>query len=227
MPVHHPEPERLMEYAAGAASPAMDVLIAAHLSLCPTCRKTVERLERMGGHMLESLGSDEDVVSMSPGAFDALLEKLDLPEEAPQAAAGDEIDPLPGVDLPAPIRETLRNLERPLEWRNRGKGIEEAEIPLPVDVDDSVRMSLLRIQPGRAVLEHTHDGGEELTMVLAGGFSDEHGHYVRGDVQTGDDELIHKPIADEGEVCVCLAVVEGNLRFTGPVGRVLNLFMRT
>ena len=39
------------------------------------------------------------------------------------------------------------------------QGIEEAEIPLPDD-DDDVKMSFLRIQPGRAVLEHTHDGGE-------------------------------------------------------------------
>jgi len=225
MPVHHPEPERLLEYAAGAASPAMSVLIAAHISMCPTCRATVERLERLGGQMIESLGEDKDVVSMSSGAFDALLEKLDTPESLPVRTMDADFDPLPGVDLPAPLRETLFDLGHTLEWRSRGKGIEEAEIPLPDD-GDNVKMSFLRIQPGRAVLEHTHDGGEELTMVLAGGFSDEHGHYVRGDVQTGDDELIHKPIADEGEVCVCLAVVEGSLRFTGPVGRVLNLFMR-
>jgi len=229
MPVHHPDPERLLEYAAGAASPAMDVLIATHISMCPTCRKTVERLEAMGGHMLDSLGEDEAVSTMSPGAFDALLERLDAPEgDRPQEIVAEApSDPLPGVDLPAPVREAVLSQGGVIEWRSLAKGIEEAEIPMPALEGDDVRMTLLRIQPGRAVLEHTHHGGEELTMVLAGGFSDASGHYTRGDVQTGDDSLTHKPIADEGEVCICLAVVEGSLRFTGPVGRVLNLFMRT
>lgn len=226
MPVHHPDPERLLEYAAGSASPAMSVLIATHLALCPSCRKSVDRLERMGGAMLESLGEEPGLAAMSHGAFDSLLARLDEGESLQTVPKAPAFDPLPGVELPEPVRKTLKELGTPLQWKSRGKGIEEAAIPFGQDDAEADKMILLRIQPGQAVLEHTHDGGEELTMVLSGGFSDSSGHYVRGDIQTADDQVVHKPIADEGEVCICLAVVEGSLRFTGTVGRVLNFFIR-
>jgi len=33
-------------------------------------------------------------------------------------------------------------------------------------------------------------------------------------------------VADEREECICLAVTDAPLRFTGPMGRVLNLLSR-
>ncbi len=72
---------------------------------------------------------------------------------------------------------------------------------------------------------HTH-GGNEMTLVLAGGFSDDTGHYERGDVSIADDELVHTPVADPGEDCICLAVTDAPLKLTGPIGRIVNLFMR-
>jgi putative transcriptional regulator len=72
---------------------------------------------------------------------------------------------------------------------------------------------------------HTHDGSE-LTLVLAGGFSDESGHFVRGDVAEADPSINHQPVADPGEDCLCLAVTDAPIRLTGPFGRLLNPFLR-
>ena len=41
-----------------------------------------------------------------------------------------------------------------------------------------------------------------------------------------DDDVDHRPIADEGEDCLCFAVTEGSLRLTGPVGRFFAPFLR-
>jgi putative transcriptional regulator len=65
-----------------------------------------------------------------------------------------------------------------------------------------------------------------MTLVLAGGFSDESGHFVRGDVAEADPSVNHQPVADPGEDCLCLAVTDAPLRLTGPFGRLLNPFLR-
>ena len=83
----------------------------------------------------------------------------------------------------------------------------------------------MRIKSGTAMPSHTHEG-TELTLVLAGGFSDERGHFLRGDLAEVDASVDHRPIADPGDDCICLAVTDAPLRLTGPFGRLLNPFLR-
>ena len=83
---------------------------------------------------------------------------------------------------------------------------------------------LMRIKSGTAMPTHTHEGCE-LTLVLAGGFSDENGHFLRGDVAEADPSVTHQPVADPGEDCLCLAVTDAPLRLTGAFGRLLNPFL--
>ena len=84
---------------------------------------------------------------------------------------------------------------------------------------------MLRIAPGHGVPQHSHRG-TELTLVLEGGFSDITGHYVRGDIQVADQELDHQPVADDHVACICLAVTSDHLRLTGPLGRIIDPFLR-
>jgi putative transcriptional regulator len=72
---------------------------------------------------------------------------------------------------------------------------------------------------------HTH-GGTELTLVLAGGFSDAAGHYRRGDVTLADGNTNHRPVADKDGDCLCFAVVDGGILLSGSLGRVANLMLR-
>jgi putative transcriptional regulator len=83
----------------------------------------------------------------------------------------------------------------------------------------------LRIKAGRSIPSHTHRG-PEVTLVLDGGFSDQRGHYSRGDVCVADDTVEHRPVADPDGECLCLALSGGPIRFKGWLGSLLAPFMR-
>ncbi len=78
---------------------------------------------------------------------------------------------------------------------------------------------------GKKLPVHTHRG-YEMTLVLTGAFTDKLGTYARGDFVELDDSTEHQPIIDDGEPCICLAVTDKPLRFTGPLGRLMNPFLR-
>ncbi len=71
---------------------------------------------------------------------------------------------------------------------------------------------------------HGHRG-MELTLVLSGSFSDDHGTFARGDIEEADESIEHQPVANEGEDCICLAVTDAPLRFHG-IAALLQPFLR-
>lgn len=216
-PVHHPEEELLLDYAAGKTAQAASVLVATHLALCPECRRKVRGYEALGGVLMES----EPPVAMAGDAFAAVMSRLDQvwEEEAPAPRLAVDAETLRLV--PEPLRGFLSAGIDALPWKTRGLGVHEAVLDLG---DPSVRSSLIRIAPGRRVLSHTH-GEVERTMVLKGAYNDSTGRYARGDVAIGTPDLDHTPVAEMGEECICLTVVEGGLRFTGRFSRLLNPLM--
>ena len=216
-PLHHPEEELLLDYAAGKASQAASVLVATHLALCPSCRQKVRDFEALGGALMEA----EAPVPMAHGALSAVMAQLEEPweEDLPRPALS--ADPETTRIVPEPLRGYLTGGIDSLPWKTRGLGIREAVLDLG---DASVRSSLIRIAPGRRVLSHTH-GDIERTMVLKGAYTDSTGRYGRGDVAVATPELSHTPVAEMGEECLCLIVVEGGLQFTGPFSRLLNPLM--
>lgn len=220
----HVSEEHLMDYAAGAASEPVSLLVATHLALCPECRAKVADYERIGGAMLE----DCPPAGLTDAALDAVLARLDeapvsnMPARAAVRKPSSSFDEATRRILPEPLRSYLGENLGALPWRKVTRSLQEIELPLG---DSGYRTRLLRIKAGHAMPEHTH-GGSEMTLVLAGGFSDATGHYGRGDVSIADDALVHRPVADPGEDCICLAVTDAPLKLTGPVGRVINLFMR-
>lgn len=219
LPKHHPDAEMLLDYAAGKTPEAMSVLIATHLALCPGCRAEVRRFESLGGALIEST----QPVALSEGALDAALARLDIDEPEQEAAAiAPETDAETARLVPQPLRQYLGKGLDGLSWKSNGGGIKEVILELG---DPSLRTSLIRIAPGKSVPAHTHTGVETV-LILKGAFSDSTGRYARGDVTSGTDELDHMPVADADEECICFAVVEGDLKFTGPLMRLLNPFLR-
>ncbi|MCH2395000.1 ChrR family anti-sigma-E factor [Oceanibaculum sp.] len=215
----HVSEEHLMDYAAGTASEPVSLLVATHLALCPECRAKVADYERIGGAML----ADSQPADLTDAALDAVLARLDEePADLPAHKPAVRYDEQTRRVLPEPLRSYLGDNLGALPWRNVTRSLQEIELPIG---DSGYRTRLLRIKAGQAMPEHTH-GGSEMTLVLAGGFSDDTGHYGRGDVSIADDELVHTPVADAGEDCICLAVTDAPLKLTGPVGRIINLFMR-
>ena len=217
-PLHHPEEELLLDYAAGKASQAASILVATHLALCPACRRKVRDYEALGGALIEA----EPTVPLAPDSLSAVMARLDdawEEEDQPKPALPTDLETAQIV--PEPLRGFLGAGIEALPWKTRGLGIREAVLDLG---DGSVRSSLIRIAPGRRVLSHTH-GEIERTMVLKGAYNDTTGRYARGDVAVGTPELSHTPVAEMDEECLCLIVVEGGLQFTGPFSRLLNPLM--
>jgi putative transcriptional regulator len=124
--------------------------------------------------------------------------------------------------LPSPLWPYVDGDIGHVRWRRRGKGIETADVPLS---RGGYSAHLLRIQPGHSVPVHTHRG-TEYTLVLTGAYHDGAEHYAAGDLQVADASVNHQPVADAGEVCLCFAVLDEPLRFTGPVARYMNPFIR-
>lgn len=200
-----------MGYAAGSLREPHALLIATHLSLCPDCRAKAAEMDAVGGALLDGLTP----VEVAPETLDQVMARLDelVPPKAPPMPA----DPV----LPAPLRAYVGRGIDGIAWKKLGRGISEFRLPIPNTRDYATR--LVRIAAGREVPSHGHDG-DELTLVLAGGFSDGEHNYRRGDVAGADPTVSHRPVADADSDCVCLTVTEGKLRFSGPFGPLLTYF---
>lgn len=227
-PSHHPADDALLDYAAGAASEAASVMIASHLALCPACRAEVARLEALGGAMLEDL-PPTPLAAADLDSLLARLDALDADAPAPRAAAP---APAPSILIPRPLRDYLADMDGAIDvggdlaalpWRKLGGGVDEIAIPHATSAGE--RLRLLRIKAGSAVPRHTHHGNE-MVMVLTGGFTDASGHYQRGDVGVSDPGIDHTPVADRDTDCVCLSFTDAPLRFTGPLGWLLNRLVK-
>ena len=81
---HHPTDELLLEYAAGTAAEPEALLVACHLTLCPTCRAVVE-----AAHTAASALAGEAVGAVADDVLATTLARLDEPEET----APPRIDP--------------------------------------------------------------------------------------------------------------------------------------
>lgn len=218
LPQHHPMPELLVDYAAGAMAEGRALAIAAHLGLCGACRAEVGRFEAIGGSLLQDAvaGAESD-----DALLQATLKRLD--DAAPVEAPPRPVDARTRAALPSAVWPYVAGGVDALRWKTVGIGVREAVLPI---AGGGHRVSLLRISAGRAVAKHTH-GGEEFTLVLAGGFSDRGQHYARGDFSFADPSDEHRPVADTDGECLCLAVTDAPMRLTGLVGRVIAPFIKT
>jgi len=190
-------------YAAGASDEAVSLIVATHLALCPECRGEVASAERAGGALLDDLAP----APLSDSALPKVMARLNGAE----AKAASAQAPRNGFKAPEPLRSYLGGDLESVRWIPVTRGLSYR----PVLKGKSARAQLVRSKPGHGISLHTHKG-EELSLVLTGGFSDATGHYLRGDVQAATSELLHHPVADEGEDCITLAIANAPLAFHNP-----------
>lgn len=205
MTIGCPTDRLLTAYAAGSASEGESLVVAAHLTYCASCRAKVEAREALAGALLAESPADE-----AP-SFDGLLDRLDLATAEPiRLQAG---------PLPAPVSQAVGVNYDEIPWRFRLPGVYEYEF---ANVDGE-EMSLLKVQPGVAIPRHTHEA-EEMTVIFEGELQDGEDVFAVGEVAIADPSVDHNPRAGGDKACICLAVLSGGLKFTGPFGRALNLF---
>jgi putative transcriptional regulator len=202
---HHPSDLTLARLAGGTLGAGPRLVVATHLSGCPQCRGRLRSFEAVGGAMLDEAAP----ARLSPDAFQQALKRLDDAE--PRA------EPQPRVlhpDLPPPL-----NAYEIGPWRLVRPGFRWRRLTLPESPDANVIM--LKVAAGRPVPHHGHSG-TEYTQVLSGSFTDSLGQYRAGDCIELDEDVIHQPVVDQDGECVCLAAVEGKLRLSGWIGRLIQ-----
>lgn len=209
----HPAPEELLlDYAAGTLAAGPALAVALHVALDPAARRTIERLGALGGALMEGEGDtpfDEALLQSTLARLDGVSVE---PRPAPYV-------PRPGFEwAPPPL---AHHLGSDMRWRRVFGGLEEMRLSLPGEH----RVSLLRLAPGRGLPMHRHVG-DEFTVVLQGGYTDSTGNYGVGDFAVGPGPEEHEPIADPGDPCIALIVVEKPIVLTGPFGRFLNPLVR-
>lgn len=206
---HHLDDATLMAYAAGTLPEAFSLMVAAHVSLCDTCRAATESYDAVGGSLLEGETSE-----MSAGSLEAVLSGLDdmplEPKPAPRAKGA----------LPAPLQDYVGGDLESIRWRPVGMGVKQAILP----TSGTATARLLFIPAGTAMPDHSHSG-KEMTMVLQGAFSDDGETFARGDVEIADEDVQHVPVADMREDCICLAVTDAPLKFQGWLPRIVQKFV--
>ncbi len=205
---HLPPDEMLADYACGAMTPGVSLLVASHLTKAPESRRKVQEFESVGGALLEA----EDAAAMSPSALDAVFAQID---------AGTPVTPKPKLPeagpLPAPLIDAMGIGFDEIPWKFKLPGVATYELDGYGDED----VMLLRGKPGAKVPQHTHEG-MEATLVLQGVLMDGETAYRAGDVALNDEQDDHRPYIGGDEVCYCLIVQQGDLRFTGTFSRILN-----
>lgn len=208
---HHLNEDVLMAYAAGTLPEAFNLIVAAHVSLCDTCRAAAESYDAVGGALLET----DNSVELSAGSLDATLALIaqGAPEQIKHTRT-------PGV-LPGPVQDYVGGDLDAIKWRPVGMGVKQAILPTTTDAT----ARLLYIPAGCAMPDHGHKG-MELTLVLQGAFQDDDDYFARGDVETADEHLHHTPVAAQGEPCICLAVTDAPLTFKGLIPRIAQPFLR-
>jgi putative transcriptional regulator len=119
--------------------------------------------------------------------------------------------------LPEVVRHTAGDALASARWRFASPGVRALDLSHVVPRANAGEIQLLKIWPGFGVPKHTHSG-DELTLVLTGAFRDEGGYYGPGDVSIGVPGMVHRPIAEPGDICFVLAVTDAPLLFKGPLG---------
>ncbi|MGD2132908.1 MAG: ChrR family anti-sigma-E factor [Maricaulaceae bacterium] len=201
----------LVEFAAGALSPAASLLVATQAGLRPDVRASLADLDAVGGALL----SRSDAAAPEEGALERVLERIDQESGSPLPAAGD--------GRPAALRDFFGGTLTADKWRTLIPGMRYAAIPEFTTPDCLTR--LVSLKAGRAIPRHTHKG-MELTLVLSGGYEDETGRFDVGDVAIADPEIEHQPRVDDDADCICLTVEEGGMLIRRPIVEFVRYFLQ-
>ena len=205
-----PSDETLLAFAAGTLRAPEAAVVAAHVALCPDSAELVANLQRLGGLLLERLPA----TALSGDALARMMARID--------ADGGESEAEPRLNDMAELPEPLRRY--PLgPWRWLGPGTRLRSVGVPKDGD--CRVLLFKIDPGRRMPQHSHNG-VELTCVLSGSYHDDAGRFGPGDFEEADEATDHQPIVDSDGPCICLVALDGQIRLSGMLGRMLQPFAR-
>ena len=221
---NHPQQELMAAYSAGSLPLSQALCISTHLEHCPECVRKLQRLNHVGSELMQQLKPAPASSELKDKLF-ARLDSLteDFATEGPVTEdSAQQIDQETGSSVPKCLRQFVSDGFDKLQWKRVSADIQRVELCRD---SNGARVELLKIRPGGSAISHTHLG-DEYTVILEGAFSDESGLYGEGDFLFRDNSDEHTPVATQHRECLCLAVTEGPIQFTGVFSRLLNPFVR-
>jgi putative transcriptional regulator len=218
---HHPKDELLHGFVDGQLPASLSAAIAIHADMCPFCQDKIASITAINATAsfeeshLHHFIVDSDVDEKELGAinFDEMIDAIVADDHIAQPSRSVDKKITVG-DLTYTLPQAIKNIELG-SFAQFGK-LSRARFQLD---EGEIHTSLLHIQPGGGVPEHTHKG-YELTLLLAGEFGDERGDYVPGDFIMLDASNTHNPVSQKG--CLCFTVANDSLHFTQGINRLLN-----
>ncbi|YCO04345.1 ChrR family anti-sigma-E factor [Vibrio sp. VNB-15] len=211
----HPDNNLLEAYASGNIDAVSGLVVATHLETCSKCRAYVNQLEAaQADTVIESSVLEYDV------EFDSMFNDIITAEPRSDTIILKDVARVAVAGKDFKLPKTLSRFSDLVgEWKSYGGKVYSAQI----DLGEDARVNLMYISEDVRIPQHTHKG-QESTLVLHGGFSDEDGHYEVGDVLVRDASVKHSPFTKAGEDCLCLTVLTEPMIFTQGVARIFNLF---
>lgn len=218
---HHPKFGLLQNYVNGELPASLAAGIAIHADMCTQCKAQIAQLTEQTAESCFEFDTNEHyalTVDMSVMQdLDEMIAQItadtsSFTESDNKATVADKSLNFKGKNYSLPNVLQRMDIGSPT---NIGK-LSRAKVQLE---EGEIHTNLLHIEPGGSVPEHTHKGFE-LTVLLAGSFSDDNGEYVAGDFIMLDGKHTHHPISNNG--CLCYTVANDALYFTQGINKLLN-----
>jgi putative transcriptional regulator len=220
---HHPKFELLKSFVNGDLLASLSAGIAIHADMCKQCKHQIAQLTEQvaeSNFEFEKAFLDRFIVDEQQDLDE--IASINFDDMISDITASDDIEVLaPKENKFISFNETKCCLPAALNNMSLGKTAHIGKLSRArIQLDEGeIHSSLLHIQPGGGVPEHTHKGFE-LTLLLEGSFEDEKGKYVKGDFIMLDSNHQHHPISSEG--CLCYTVANDALHFTQGINKLLN-----
>jgi len=219
---HHPSLDILKKFVAGELPASLSAGVAIHIELCPKCQTEIAQLtERSAECSFEDIMFD-NTFSVAPNSSQSDISSFEMDSMISSITESDDVfESQLSIEKVVEINGNKFKLPSALNNIHLGKAshvgkLTRARFKLN---EGEIHSSLLHIEPGGSVPEHTHKGFE-LTVLLAGSFADEKGEYVKGDFILLDQAHQHHPISENG--CLCYTVANDALHFTQGLNKLLN-----
>ena len=209
---HKLQDEWLLSYATGNLSHGRSMLVASHLAYHDDMKEIVSDAEAIGGVLLDSI----DTATVSDSVLDQVLARLD-DEHPPEISDA----PTRSKVLPQPLLKYIGQDIDSLKWRFMGPGMSNARL---WNGPNDERLWLLRARGGVMVPEHGHNG-DEFTLILKGSYQTSFGRFGVGDMDVAGEEIVHQPVIDADEECICLVLTEGPIRLKSLMARMVQPFI--
>ena len=215
---YHPDEQLLSLHAKGELPLSLSLAVSAHCELCRHCADKIEQLTLVAAENSLNAQPTASLDSSINEAMDAELEAMlntmmqmdDAVDVSPKQTKVAVKVKGQQYNLPAAFRQQVEN-----HWQGIGKVSR-----LRLDTGEKqARASLLHIDKNGEIPQHTHKG-QEMTLLLAGEFSDEYNTYSAGDFMLLNSDHEHSPKTVEG--CLCYTVVDAPLYFTKGISKLLN-----